>query len=118
MIRALHMLATCAIGLAAAAPALAAPQSSDVVRSRVVRLSDLNLSSPAGAETALRRISTAARVVCDTSSSTRDSVALRRDRNCRRETLNSAINRLAAPQVTIAYVRKTHQAAETRTASR
>lgn len=119
MIRSLHMLAICAIGLAAATPALAGPRSWDEAPpSRVVVLRDLNLSTPAGAERALNRLSIAAHNVCDSSFSTGGLAALRRDKACRREALNSAINRLNAPLVTAAYVRKTHEAVETRTASR
>ncbi|HEX5379582.1 MAG TPA: UrcA family protein [Phenylobacterium sp.] len=118
MTRTLQMLATCALGLATVTPAFAAPSADDDLSSRVVAVSDLNLSSSAGAEVALNRLSAAARAVCDSGASTLDLRAMAFEKNCRRDSLNSAVRQLNAPLVTIAYVNKAGGAAEVRTATR
>jgi UrcA family protein len=52
-----------------ASAAVAAPSDAISIR---VKISDLNLQSPAGAQVALRRISTAARLICRDESGVRD----------------------------------------------
>ena len=116
MFRPLHMLATCALGLALAAPALA--EENPGVTSRLVPLSDLNLANEHGAGVALNRMTAAAHVVCDRSGSPLDLTNKALDKTCHREALGSAVDRLGAPLVTAAYERKAGKIVEIRTASR
>ncbi len=65
MTRVLSLLGALTLGSVLALPAVAEPQPADDLRSQVVRLSDLDLRSEAGAVTAVSRMSAAAQSVCN-----------------------------------------------------
>ena len=87
----------------ALAPAAIADAGREVVFVRVA-YGDLNLSSPAGAETLLKRIKIAARKVC-TSSVTHSPLMPRSETTCRRETIGAVVARLDIGALTTAWNR-------------
>ena len=100
MTRVLSLLGALALGSGLALPAVAEPRSSDGLRSQTVSLSGLDLRSGPGAEIALRRISVAARMVCDEyADSTRNLGARMMSERCRHVAMDDAVTRLDAPRV-------------------
>lgn len=96
----LSALGVLALGYGLALPAVAEPRPGDQVRSQMVSFSDLDLGSGPGAAVAVRRISAAARSVCDENSdSTRDLRARAESRRCRSLAIDTAVKRLDAPRV-------------------
>jgi UrcA family protein len=84
--------------IAAAAAFLSAANAAPT--SRVVKLDDLNLTRPAGAEVALRRISNSAESVCGGYADIRDLSMAAATRDCVSETIDQAVLDLASPLVT------------------
>jgi UrcA family protein len=90
---------------AASAPVLAS-EGGDRLPSMDVTYSDLNLGNRAGAETLLRRIRSAASVVCgvnENKKSFRDLRATREVRTCVRIAVEGAVRQVNAPLVTALY---------------
>ncbi len=73
------------------ASAVAAPHRSDKLATRTVRVSDLDLSTAAGAQTLYERISWAARAVCI------ESAPLGEMRACRAKLIEDTVNSVGSP---------------------
>lgn len=89
---------------ATAGAALAAPDGQ--ARTEVVAISDLNLSSPVGANVALGRLTRAADRVCANGADVRQLAAWADYQACRRHALDSGVSHLAAPLVTARYFKQ------------
>jgi UrcA family protein len=97
-------LGVVALGVSLAFPAVADPRSGDQLRTEKVQLSDLNLRTDAGATAAVRRLSMAARTVCDQNdNSTRDLGGRMISKHCRQSAMDVAVASLGAPLVTATY---------------
>ncbi len=99
-------LATAATLLLTIGPALAEPHA---VQAKV-NYADLDLQSPAGAATLYRRISSAARRVCDAGDS-RDLRAQQAARRCREAAVDRAVATIDSPRLAVlhaARARRSH----------
>lgn len=86
--------------VSALAGGTAAASASDTPSSRVVRVSDLNLSTPEGADVALQRIRRAAQYVCGDGSNAHILWTSRSYRSCVQQASGRAIADLGNPMVT------------------
>lgn len=68
-----------------------------------VRFADLNIATPEGAKTMLRRIRAAAESVCGEPGPVYDLALQDQYANCVKSTMTQAVSRLNAPLVTLAY---------------
>src|ERR1700730_12142185 len=75
---------------------------SDAVASVTVRFDDLNLDSPAGADTLYRRISSAARAVCR-DENTRDLTMLAAFEHCRAAAVAQAVRAVNNPHLALLH---------------
>lgn len=103
--RTLLSLSMSAAALLWSGAAIAAP-AGDQPRTEVVSVSDLNLSSTSGANSALVRLNRAADRVCANDANARQLAAWADYRACRRQALDSSVSRLNAPMVTARYFKK------------
>jgi UrcA family protein len=87
--------------LAVTSVTFAAPVS-DAVASVTVRFDDLNLDSPAGADTLYRRISSAARTVCR-DENTRDLTMLAAFEHCRADAVAQAVREVHNPHLALIH---------------
>jgi UrcA family protein len=79
-----------------ASAAVAAPSDAISIR---VKISDLNLQSPAGAQVALRRISTAAGLICGDESGVRDLKRQALGEACVRKTVTATVAAAHSPML-------------------
>lgn len=89
-------------GPALAAPVIAPSPENPEVMQTTVKLGDLNLARPAGAEVAVQRIRRAARAVCgeDMANFVYPLALTTSRRACARKSTNDAVDRLDHPMVT------------------
>ncbi len=97
-------LATAATLLLTIGPALAEPSA---VQTKV-SYGDLDLQSPAGAAALYRRISSAARRVCDAGDS-RDLRAQQAARRCRETAVATAVATIDSPQLAVLHAARVHR---------
>jgi UrcA family protein len=100
--------------VAPAGSALAQEQQGVSVRTMTVRFGDLNLSTPAGAETLYHRIRGAARAVCGEEESYEIGLDVRHYwHSCYQSAINDAVRKVHSPLLEAVHLRSTPEALHT-----